>query len=265
MPDELLSGEADGPPVLVERDGGTLVITLNRPRLRNAMDSAMAHALAEALDELDGDPALVVGVLTGAGGTFSAGMDLKAFLRTGERPEVQGRGLAGLTEAPPRTPLIAAVEGHALAGGCELVLACDLVVAAEDAVFGLPEVKRGLIAGSGGLVRLPRLVPPRIAMEHALTGRPLSAVDAHRWGLVNRLTPPGGALAASRGLAAEIAENGPLAVRTTKQVLVESPTWTAEQVWDRQRELLLEVVGSADAQEGAAAFVEKRAPVWRGV
>ncbi|MDP9435426.1 MAG: crotonase/enoyl-CoA hydratase family protein [Actinomycetota bacterium] len=249
----------------VERVGSTLVVTLDRPQVRNAIDAAAAFALAAALDRLDGDPTLVAGVLTGAGGTFSAGMDLKAFLRTGERPEVPGRGLAGLTEAPPRTPLIAAVEGHALAGGCELVLACDLVVAAEDAVLGLPEVKRGLIAGSGGLVRLPRRLPPAIAMEHALTGRPLPATEAHRWGLVNRLVPPGGALAAALALAAEIGENGPLAVRTTKQVLVESASWPAEQVWDRQRALLQTVVDSADAKEGAAAFVEKRAPVWRGV
>lgn len=251
-------------PVLVERDGGTLVITLNRPHLRNAMDSATAHAVADALDELDADPTLVVGILTGAGGTFSAGMDLKAFLLTGERPEVAGRGLAGLTERPPATPLIAAVEGHAVAGGCELVLACDLVVAADDAAFGLPEVRRGLIAGSGGLVRLPRLVPPQIAMEHALTGRPMTAVDAHRWGLVNQLTSPGGALAGARALAAEIASNGPLAVRATKKLLSESPTWPPAEVWARQTALLLEVVDSADAKEGAAAFVEKRAPVWRG-
>ena len=250
--------------VLVERDGGILVITLNRPRVRNAMDRAMAYAVAAALDELDADPALVVGILTGAGGTFSSGMDLKAFLLTGERPEVPGRGLAGLTEAPPLTPLIAAVEGHAVAGGCELVLACDLVVAAQDASFGLPEVRRGLIAGSGGLVRLPRRVPAQIAMEHALTGLPMSAVDAHRWGLVNRLTPPGGALAAARGLATEIAANGPLAVRTTKQVLVESSSWPAAELWQRQSALLAHVVASADAQEGAAAFVEKRQPVWRG-
>lgn len=251
-------------PVLVERDGATLVITLNRPQVRNAMDEATAFAVAEALDRLDADPEIAVGILTGAGGTFSSGMDLKAFSLTGERPEVPGRGLAGLTEAPPSTPLIAAVEGHAVAGGCELVLACDLVVAAEDAVFGLPEVRRGLIAGSGGLVRLPRLVPPQIAMEHALTGQPMTARDAHRWGLVNRLTPPGGALDAARALAAEIAANGPLAVRVTKQVLVESPGWAASEVWDRQRALLLSVVDSEDAREGSAAFVEKRPPVWRG-
>lgn len=257
--------ELPEPSVVVEREGGTLVITLNRPHVRNSIDAAMAYAVAAALDVLDSDPSLVVGILTGAGGTFSAGMDLKAFLRTGERPEVQGRGLAGLTQVPPRKPLIAAVEGHAVAGGCELVLACDLVVAADDATFGLPEVKRGLIAGSGGLVRLHRLIPPRLAMEHALTGRPLPATDAHRWGLVNRLVPRDCALAAARELAAEIAENGPLAVRTTKKVLVESASWPADEVWQRQEELLQSVVASADAREGASAFVEKRSPVWRGV
>lgn len=251
--------------VLVEQDGSTLVITLDRPATRNALDRQTAHAVAVALDRLDADPTVTVGVLTGAGGTFSAGMDLKAFQQTGERPEVEGRGLAGLTEAPPAKPLIAAVEGHAVAGGCELVLACDLVVAAEDAVFGLPEVRRGLIAGSGGLLRLQRLIPPHIAMEHALTGRPVPAAEAHRWGLVNRLTPKGEALSGALELAGQIAANGPLAVRTTKQILVESSGWPPDEVWQRQRELLLTVVSSADAREGASAFLEKRPPVWRGM
>lgn len=250
-------------PVLVDRDGATLVITLNRPEVRNAVDSDTADAVAAALDRLDGERDLAVGILTGAGGTFSAGMDLKAFLAGGRR-EVPGRGFGGLTEAPPRKPLIAAVEGYALAGGCEMVLTCDLVVAAEDASFGLPEVKRGLIAGSGGLVRLPALIPPHVAMDYALTGRMLTAVEAHRWGLVNRLTPYGEALQVARELAAEISANGPLAVQTTKRVLVESPWWTEDERWQRQRELLDTVVGSADVREGAVAFVEKRSPVWRG-
>jgi enoyl-CoA hydratase len=171
--------------LLVERSGSTLVMTINRPAARNAIDFATATALAAALDELDATRELRVGILTGAGGTFSAGMDLKAFLR-GEPREVEGRGFGGLTDAPPAKPLIAAVEGYALAGGCEMVLACDLVTAAEDAAFGLPEVKRGLIAGSGGLLRLPGRIPPQIAMEYALTGDLLPAVEAHRWGLVNR-------------------------------------------------------------------------------
>ncbi len=250
-------------PVDVRREARTLVITIDRPHARNAIDLATAMAIAAALDLLDDDNSLTVGVLTGAGGTFSSGMDLKAFLRTGERPEVPGRGLAGLTRRPPRKPLIAAVEGYALAGGFELVLACDLVVAGQDARFGLPEVTRGLIAGSGGLLQLPRRIPPAIAMEYALTGAPMSAEDAHRWGLVNHLTAPGEALPAALSLAAQIASNGPLAVRTTKYLVAGSGSWSAEQAWAVQDEQLLAVVGSADAKEGAAAFVDKRPPVWQ--
>jgi len=171
---------------------------------------------------------------------------------------------AGFSEKPPRKPLIAAVEGYALAGGSEMVLACDLVTAAQDATFGIPEVKRGLIAGSGGLIRLPRRIPPAIAMEYALTGRTFGAVDAHRWGLVNKLTAPGAALGAALELAAEISANGPLAVQMTKRVVMESLSWPADQIWPRQRELLAEVLASADAKEGARAFVEKRPPNWRG-
>lgn len=249
--------------VLVERAEAVLVITLNRPRARNAIDAATATALAAAVDSLDADDGLTVGILTGAGGTFSTGMDLRAFLR-GELPAVPGRGFGGLTQAPPATPLIAAVEGYALAGGCELVLACDLVVAARDASFGLPEVRRGLIAGAGGLLRLPQRIPPQIAAEHALTGEPMTAPDAHRWGLVNRLTEPGGALAGARELAAQIARNGPFAVRTTKKVLSEAPYWGAEERWRRQDEVLREVMASEDAREGATAFAERREPRWTG-
>jgi len=247
----------------VERAGRTLVITINRPGARNAVNHAVATAIAAAMDELDADPDLWVGVLTGGGGTFSAGLDLKAFLR-GEPREVGTRGFAGFTEAPPSKPLIAAVEGYALAGGCEMALACDLIVAADDATFGLPEVKRGLIAGSGGLLHLPRLIPPRIAMEHALTGDTLSAVDAHRWGLVNRLTSPGRALGGARALAERIAANAPLAVRTTKDIVNNGPCWPDQEAWDRQRALLQTVVASDDAREGSEAFVQKRPPVWRG-
>ncbi|MCW2614798.1 MAG: Enoyl-CoA hydratase/isomerase [Frankiales bacterium] len=250
--------------VRVERHGRVLVITMDRPQARNAMDRAMAYDIAAALDLLDVDDGLTVGVLTGAGGTFSSGMDLKAFLATGERPEVEGRGLAGLTLTPPAKPLVAAVEGWAVAGGCELALACDLVVAAEDAQFGLPEVKRGLIAGSGGLLRMARRVPPGIAMEHALTGDPLSAVEAHRWGLVNRLTPPGGALSGALALASSVAANGPLAVRTSKALVAGAVDSTGDGAWERQNALLAVVLASQDAQEGAAAFVEKRPPVWTG-
>lgn len=251
-------------PVRTERHGAVLVITLDRPQVRNALDLPAALAVAAALDELDADDTLAAGVLTGAGGTFCSGMDLKAFHRTGQRPEVPGRGLAGLTMAPPATPLVAAVEGHALAGGFELVLACDLVVAAEDALFGLPEVRRGLMAGSGGLLRLGGRLPSGIAAEHALTGRPLPASEAARWGLVNRLTPPGAALEGALALAAEIALGAPAAVRATKLVLQQSASWPADEVWSRQEALLQQVVATDDAREGAAAFVERRPPVWTG-
>lgn len=249
--------------VRIDRADGVLVVTLDRPEVRNAVDAATSVAVAAAMDLLDADDDLTVGVLTGAGGTFCAGMDLKAFLR-GEVPSVEGRGFGGLVQAPPAKPLIAAVEGYALAGGCELALACDLVVAAEDASFGLPEVRRGLMAGAGGLLRLPRRIPPQIAMEHALTGDPMTAVEAHRWGLVNRLTAPGQALDAARELALRISRNGPLAVRATKKVLTEAPTWPGDEVWDRQAAILQTVFTSDDAREGATAFAERREPRWTG-
>lgn len=249
--------------VTVIREDQTLVVTINRPQVRNAINRAAAVGIAAAMDQLDDDPELMIGILTGAGGTFSAGMDLKAFLQ-GERPEIDGRGLAGITETPPRKPLIAAVEGYALAGGCELVLACDLVVAAEGAVFGIPEVTRGLVAGSGGLIRLPQRIPRQIALEYALTGAHMSASVAHRWGLVNRLTPDGGALEGARQLAQAIAANGPLAVAMTKQIVAESPTWPLADVWDRQRDLVEGILATDDAREGAAAFAEKRPANWLG-
>ena len=249
--------------VVVQRDASVLIVTLNRPDARNAVNQSMAEGVAAALETLDTDPDVFIGIITGAGGSCCAGMDLKAFLR-GERPEIEGRGFAGITEAPPRKPVIAAVEGHAVAGGCELVLACDLVVAAEDAMFGLPEVRRGLVAGSGGLIRLPRRIPVQIAMEYALTGEFFSAVDARAWGLVNKVTPRGGALGAAIELAHKISANGPLAVQMTKHIVVESANWPAAEAWDRQRPLVESVIASEDAREGALAFAEKRPAVWRG-
>ena len=249
--------------VLVEREEGVLVITINRPAVRNALDRAASQAIARAMDLLDADPALRLGILTGAGGHFCAGMDLKAFLR-GERVELEGRGLAGIVETPPRKPLIAAIEGYALAGGCEIALACDLLVAADNAQFGIPEVRRGLIAGSGGLIRLPQRIPRQIALEYALTGELMPAVQAHQWGLVNRLTAPGGALDGARALARAITVNGPLAVQMSKRVMAEAPTWPASEVWARQRELLEQIITTNDAREGALAFSEKRAARWSG-
>jgi enoyl-CoA hydratase len=251
-------------PVLTEVTDGVGVLTLNRPEAKNAVDLATTEALAAALDDLEARDDVAVLVLTGAGGTFCAGMDLKAFAR-GERPRIEGRGFAGLTEAPPAKPLIAAVEGWALAGGCELALSADLIVAARDARFGIPEVKRGLFAAGGGVLRLAKALPYQRAMEMALTGDPMPAEEAHRFGLVNALTEPGGALAGARELAARIAANGPLAVRASKQLIAGSVGWTDRAALDAQGELADRVFGSADALEGARAFAEKRAPVWRGV
>ncbi len=258
--DNVTSGDAE---VLTERDGAILVITLNRPRARNAVNGALARGIATAADRLDADPTLAVGILTGAGGTFCSGMDLKGFL-AGDVPIVGDRGFAGITVTPPDKPLIAAVEGYALAGGCEIALACDLITAARDARFGLPEAKRSLVAGAGGLFRLPRRIPPAIAMEYALTGEHFSATDAHAWGLVNRLTEPGEALAAALELAQRITESGPLAVRATKKIVRDGADWPAAERWARQEELMRPVMTSADAREGAAAFAEKRTPVWTG-
>jgi len=249
--------------VVTERRGAVLVITLDRPEARNAVNRALSLEMAEALDAFEADPELVVAVITGAGGNFCAGMDLKAFA-AGERPEIEGRGFAAITERPPAKPVIAAVEGFALAGGCELALACDLIVAADTAAFGLPEATLGLVAGSGGLVRLPQRIPRQIALEIALTGRRVPAEEAHRWGLVNRLAAPGEALDTALELADTIAANGPLAVRMTKQIVEESAAWPADEVWDRQRPLVDSVLASNDAREGAVAFAERRAPRWTG-
>ena len=249
--------------VIIEQHGAALVIAINRPQARNAVNRAVSLAIAAALDDLDRRPELRVGILTGKGGSFCAGMDLKAFV-AGERPELEGRGFGGLTEAPPQKPLIAAVEGFALAGGCELALACDLIVAAEDAWFGLPEVCRGLVAGSGGLVRLRQRIPPAIALEYALTGDRMSAAAAHGWGLVNRLVASGGALAEALRLAGRITANAPLSVAMSKRIITEAADWTQADVWQRQRPLVEGVLASDDAQEGSRAFAEKREPVWRG-
>ncbi|MCB8957108.1 MAG: crotonase/enoyl-CoA hydratase family protein [Nocardioides sp.] len=249
--------------VLTEVHDHTLLITINRPEARNALNGAVARGMAAALDRLDEDDDLRVGVLTGAGGTFSSGMDLKGFL-TGDLPLVEGRGLAGLTERPPRKPLIAAIEGYALAGGCELVLACDLVVAAEDARLGVPEVKRGLVAGGGAAMLLAQRIPRAAALELLLVGDPVEAPRAHELGLVNRVVPSGTAVEAALELAARIAANGPLAVAVTKQVALAAVDWTREESWAKQSELIGPVFVSADAQEGATAFAEKRPPVWTG-
>ena len=248
--------------VLTEVRDGVLIVTINRPEAKNAMSKAAAEGIATAMDRLDAEDDLRVAILTGAGGTFCSGMDLKGFLR-GERPSVDGRGFGGITEKGPAKPLIAAVEGYALAGGFELMISCDLVVANRDAKFGIPEAKRGLAAAAGGLVKLPQMIPPKIAMELALTGDFIDARRAYDLGLVNRVTD-GPALDAALELAASVTANGPTAVRVSKRVINESPGWSYEDRWQKQGELMPQVFMSADAREGSLAFAEKRKPNWTG-
>lgn len=239
------------------------LLTINRPEARNAATLSLSEAMVVAIDEINQDSEIRAAVITGAGGHFCAGMDLKGFLR-GELPKIEGRGFAGLTQAPPVKPLIAAVEGYALGGGFELALACDLIVAARGARFGLPEVKRGLMPRAGGVLRLPRQMPPRKALELMLTGRLLDPVDAERFGLINQVVENGQALQAALGLAGEIAANGPMAVRAIKDIAARVLDWPQEEMFTRQSEFADPVFASEDAKEGAKAFAEKRSPVWRG-
>lgn len=262
MPDAATSRDSEQA-VLTERRDGALVITLNRPDARNAVNGALAEGLAASLDELDSDDDLTVAVLTGAGKGFSAGMDLKAFVR-GERPYVGDRGFAGITQRAAEKPLIAAIEGFAVAGGLEIALSCDLIVAARDARLGIPEVKRSLVAAGGALLRLPRRIPFHVAMELALTGDPIDAQRGYEVGLVNRLAEPGQALAVALELAGQITPNAPLALRASKRILELQADWSAEEAWARQGELAGPVMSSEDAREGATAFAEKRPPVWKG-
>jgi enoyl-CoA hydratase len=248
--------------VLRERRGRILLATINRPQSRNAVNRAVSQGLADAADELDCSDDLSVMIVTGAGGNFCAGMDLKAFA-AGEIVSIPGRGM-GFTERPPRKPVIAAVEGYALAGGTEIVLATDLVVASRTAKFGIPEVKRGLVAGGGGLMRLPRRIPYQKALELALTGDSFTAEQGAQWGFVNVVTQPGEALAAALELAQRITANGPLAVAVTKEVLVKSASWTEDDMFAQQMQLIRPVFASNDAKEGAIAFAEKRQPNWTG-
>jgi len=252
MTDEVLVTEADG----------VIEVTINRPDQRNAMTKAAAEAMSDAWDRLDSEPSLRCAILTGAGGTFCSGMDLKGFLK-GEFPVAGDRGFGALTSWSPKKPVIAAVDGYALAGGMELALACDMLVASRGAKFGVPEAKRGLVAGGGGAVVLPRLLPRPLAMELVLTGDPLTAERAYELGLVNRLTD-GPAIEGARELARTIAANGPLAVIASKGVVRDSWLWPIEEVNTLQSPYIAGVFSSEDAKEGARAFAEKRKPEWKG-
>jgi len=245
--------------ILTEDHGRVRLITLNRPEARNAINSALGEGLVAAIDELDANDGLTAGVLTGAGGSFSAGMDLKAFLTEGPP-----KGFSQFLQNGAKKPLIAAVEGYALAGGLEIALSCDLVVAAGGVKLGIPEVKRGLFAAGGGLFRLPNRIPYGVAMELALTGEPMLAEKAQELGLVARLAEPGKAVEAALELAGEIARNAPLAVAASKQIIRNTRGLTEEDSWALQGPLTGKVFASEDAKEGPRAFAEKREPNWTG-
>ena len=249
--------------VTLVRHDAVALVTIDRPEARNAIDARTATALEQAIDDAEADERVRVIVLTGAGGTFCAGMDLKAAAR-GELPVTERRGPLGLTGRPPVKPLVVAVEGSALAGGCELALAADLIVAADDASFGIPEVRRGLVAAAGGVVRLRDRLPRNIAMELTLTGDPMPATRLAELGLVNRVTPPGGALDEALALAHRIAANAPLSVAVGKQLVDAAPGWSPDEAFEQQSILASPVILSDDAREGVAAFAEGRDPVWRG-
>ena len=247
------------PAVLTEVRGRVLLITLNRPDQMNAVNTDLAQGLVAAVAELDGNSELTAGVLTGAGRGFCAGMDLKAFAAGGPP-----KGFNDFLENGARKPLIAAVEGFALAGGLEVALTCDLIVAAEGVKLGIPEVGVGLFAAGGALLRLPSRVPYAVAMEMALTADPITAEQGLNYGLVSRVTPKGGAVDGALALADRIARNAPLAVAASKQMIREVQGRTEADFWELQRPVMAEVFTSEDAKEGPRAFAEKRPPSWTG-
>ena len=249
--------------ILTEVRGPVLLITINRPEARNSINKATAEAMGEALDRLDADRELVVGVITGTGKGFSSGMDLKGFA-SGEFPTAGDRGFAGIAQRSASKPLIAAIEGFALAGGLEIALSCDIIVASREAKLGIPEVGVGLFAGAGALLRLPRRVGLGQASLLALTGKPVSGEEGHRIGLVDRLADPGGALTEALALAETIAANAPLALAASKAVLVDGFTKPDAEFWQWQQQFFQKVFASKDAIEGATAFAEKRPPNWQG-
>lgn len=254
-----------GTNICLDRQDGVLTITIDRPEARNAFDLHTALEMEAALDLLDTSDDVHVGIITGAGGYFSAGQDLKAAAR-GEPAVTEKRGGFGIMRLPAMKPLIAAIEGPVLAGGFEVALCCDLIVASRASVFALPEVKRSLLALGGALFRLPRRLPYQIAMEMILTGNPMSADEMKAAGLVNRVCEPGGALAEAGELARTLCRNGPLALQVSKEIAHRAvcENWTEEFAWTEQMRLAGKVMASEDFREGLAAFAQKREPVWRG-
>ena len=240
-----------------------LVIRIDRPHRRNAFDGATARAMEAALDAYEDDDALRCAIITGSDAVFSSGQDLIAAAH-GDMGTAPKRGGFGIMAVPPTKPLIAAIEGHALAGGLELALSCDLIVASRTAAMGLPEAARSLVAVGGGLFRLPKRIPYHLAMELALTGKPWPATRMAELGLVNRLTEPGHALEAAIELAHEVLAAGPLATKASKQIVQRAYDWDDADGWSNQMEFARPVMASADLQEGLRAFAEKRPPVWTG-
>jgi enoyl-CoA hydratase len=252
-------------PVELEHRGPYAVVRINRPEARNAINGEVARGIEDAIDEIEADDGVWVGILTGEPPVFSAGADLKEInAGNGAKLQTERGGFAGIVRRERTKPMIAAVDGPALAGGTEIVLACDLVVASTTATFGIPEVKRSLVAGAGGLFRLGRKLPLNIAMELALTGDPITAEVAHHHGLVNRLVEPGQALDAAIALAEQVCANAPLAVRASRRVIVEATHAPDEIGWKMSVEAMAAAVQSEDFREGVTAFIEKRPPRWKG-
>jgi enoyl-CoA hydratase len=251
--------------VRFDRDGHVGIITIDRPAVRNAINAEVASGIESGIDEIEADPDLWVGILAGNGPVFSAGADLKAAVEGRSAGISTGRGgFGGIVSRKREKPIIAAVDGAALAGGFEIVLACDLVVASKAARFGIPEVKRGLIAAAGGLFRLARALPPNIAMELALTGDTITAASAAEWGIVNILTELGEAQNGARLLAERIIANAPMSVRYSRQAILETRYLDDAAAFAKTTEILATNCSTEDYAEGPRAFLEKRAPVWKG-